>query len=89
VNVHDDLESIEGAVDHAIETSGLGPGMGQTDTMGMAAAGPAASMTLPLFLGIWVTMMVAMMFPSVAPLVVIYSRFRRYGTKAKAPPQSL
>jgi predicted metal-binding membrane protein len=55
----------------------------------MAETGAAASMTLPLFLGIWVTMMVAMMFPSVAPMVVIYSRFRRYGTKAKAPPQSL
>jgi predicted metal-binding membrane protein len=56
-------------------TSSLGPGMGQTDNMGMAEAGPAASMTLPLFLGMWVAMMVAMMFPSVAPMVVIYSRF--------------
>jgi predicted metal-binding membrane protein len=56
-------------------TSGLDPGMGQTDSMGTAEAGPAATMTLPLFLGMWVTMMVAMMFPSVAPMVVIYSRF--------------
>jgi predicted metal-binding membrane protein len=56
-------------------TSSLGPGMGQTDKMGMVDAGPVASMTLPLFLGMWVTMMIAMMFPSVAPMVVIYSRF--------------
>ena len=56
-------------------TSSLGPAMGQTDNMGMAEAGPTASMTFPLFLGMWVTMMVAMMFPSVAPMVVIYSLF--------------
>jgi predicted metal-binding membrane protein len=64
-------------------TSSLGPGMGQTDNMGMAEAGPAASMTLPLFLGMWVTMMVAMMFPSVAPMVVIYSRFSAIRNQSK------
>jgi predicted metal-binding membrane protein len=64
-------------------TSGLAPGMGQTDNMGMAEAGPAASMTLPLFLGMWVTMMVAMMFPSVAPMVVIYSRFSAIRNRTK------
>jgi predicted metal-binding membrane protein len=69
--------------------SSLGPGMGQTDNMGMAEAGPAASMTLPLFLGMWVTMMVAMMFPSVAPMVVIYSRFSAIRNRARAQPQSL
>ena len=52
----------------------LGPGMGQTGDMGMGN-GATASMPLPLFLGMWVTMMVAMMFPSVAPMVIIYSRF--------------
>ena len=50
------------------------PGMGQTSDMAMGDGG-MASMPLPLFLGMWVTMMVAMMFPSVAPMVVIYSRF--------------
>jgi predicted metal-binding membrane protein len=50
------------------------PGMGQTGDMPMGDGG-MASMPLPLFLGMWVTMMVAMMFPSVAPMVVIYSRF--------------
>ena len=56
-------------------TAGPGMGMGPTGNMGMADAGLAASMSLPLFLGMWVTMMVAMMFPSMAPMVVIYSRF--------------
>jgi predicted metal-binding membrane protein len=64
-------------------TSGMSPGMGQTDDMGMAEAGPAASMALPLFLGMWVTMMVAMMFPSVAPMVVIYSRFSAIRNQSK------
>ena len=64
-------------------TSGLGLGMGQTGNMGMAEAGPAASMSLPLFLGMWVTMMVAMMFPSVAPMVVIYSRFSAIRNQSK------
>jgi predicted metal-binding membrane protein len=39
---------------------GIGPG-----TMGMA---------LPLFLGMWLAMMTAMMFPSVAPVAVLWSR---------------
>src|SRR2546421_8102308 len=39
---------------------GIGPG-----TMGMA---------LPLFLGMWVTMMAAMMFPSVAPIAILWTR---------------
>jgi predicted metal-binding membrane protein len=64
-------------------TFSLGLGMGQTDNMGMAEAVPVASMTLPLFLGMWVTMMVAMMFPSVAPMVVIYSRFSAIRNQSK------
>jgi predicted metal-binding membrane protein len=54
-------------------TADLGPGMGRTGDMGMGNG--ATAMPLPLFLGMWVTMMVAMMFPSVAPMVIIYSRF--------------
>jgi predicted metal-binding membrane protein len=50
------------------------PGMGGSGDMAMGNGG-MASMSLPLFLGMWVTMMVAMMFPSVAPMVIIYSRF--------------
>jgi predicted metal-binding membrane protein len=55
-------------------TADSGPRMGQSGDMGMGEGGTAV-MPLPLFLGMWVTMMVAMMFPSVAPMVVIYSRF--------------
>ena len=33
--------------------------------------------SLPWFLGIWVTMMAAMMFPSVAPTVALYARMTR------------
>jgi predicted metal-binding membrane protein len=64
-------------------TSSLGPGLGQTNQMGMTGAAPTASMTFPLFLGMWVTMMVAMMFPSVAPMVVIYSRFSAIRNQSK------
>ncbi len=39
-------------------------------TMDMAGSAIAA----PLFIGMWVTMMVAMMFPSVAPIVVMHWR---------------
>jgi predicted metal-binding membrane protein len=31
-------------------------------------------MALPLFLGVWVTMMAAMMFPSVAPVAILWTR---------------
>jgi predicted metal-binding membrane protein len=64
-------------------TPSLNPGMGQTDNMDMAEAGPAASMTFPLFIGMWVTMMIAMMFPSVAPMAVIYSRFSAIRNQSK------
>jgi predicted metal-binding membrane protein len=52
------------------------PGSGERQMEDMAMGrGTSAAMSLPLFLGMWVIMMVAMMFPSVAPMVVIYSRF--------------
>jgi len=38
---------------------------------------PMAAMPAPLFLGMWVTMMVAMMFPAVAPIVAIQWRLSR------------
>ena len=41
-------------------------------------AGPGTDLgTLGWFIGIWVVMMAAMMFPSVAPTVALYSRMRR------------
>ena len=41
--------------------------------------------TLGWFLGVWVVMMAAMMFPSVAPTVALYSRM----TKARSPAAPL
>ncbi|HEX5395644.1 MAG TPA: DUF2182 domain-containing protein [Candidatus Limnocylindria bacterium] len=35
---------------------------------------PTAGMTQPVFLGIWVAMMVAMMFPSAAPMILAFAR---------------
>ena len=43
-------------------------GMGLDFTMGMAA---------PLFFGMWVAMMVAMMFPSAAPMITLFDRVQR------------
>ena len=41
-------------------------------------AGPGTDLgTLGWFIGVWVVMMAAMMFPSVAPTVALYSRMRR------------
>src|SRR5260370_8170583 len=40
-------------------------GMGMGLTMGMGAA---------LFLAIWVVMMIAMMFPTVAPMILVFAR---------------
>lgn len=48
--------------------------------MGMdRAMGPDLTMgrSWPLFLAIWVAMMVAMMFPAAAPMVLMYGRMRR------------
>jgi len=43
-------------------------GMGMGLTMGMGAA---------LFLAIWVVMMIAMMFPTVAPMILVFARAQR------------
>ena len=41
-------------------------------------AGPGADLgTLGFYVGVWVVMMAAMMFPSVAPMVLAYSRVQR------------
>ena len=48
-------------------------------------AGPGTDLgTLGWFVGIWVVMMAAMMFPSVSPTVALYARMRR-GRDAVAP----
>jgi predicted metal-binding membrane protein len=48
------------------------------DRMGGMDAGPGSDLgTLGWFLGVWVVMMAAMMFPSVSPTVALYSRMTR------------
>lgn len=53
-------------------------GMGMGMDMG-AGSGPDLTMggSWPLFLGMWVAMMAAMMFPAAAPMVLMYGRMRR------------
>jgi predicted metal-binding membrane protein len=41
---------------------------------GMGVGAATMGMALPLFLGMWVAMMAAMMFPSVAPVAIMWSR---------------
>jgi predicted metal-binding membrane protein len=50
-------------------------------TRGMGSASWTGLGTLGWFLGVWVAMMAAMMFPSVAPTVALYSRM----TKERSP----
>jgi len=42
--------------------------------MGMAMASPTMGLRAPLFLAIWVAMMVAMMFPTAAPMILTFHR---------------
>lgn len=56
-------------------THGEAPMHGPDLTMGRSA---------PLFFGMWVAMMVAMMFPAAAPMIVMYARIRRDRSGATA-----
>ncbi len=45
--------------------------------MGSMSSAPGADLgTVGFYTGVWVTMMAAMMFPSIAPMVVVYDRLR-------------
>lgn len=55
-------------LNQAREPMGMGRAMGPDLTMGRS---------WPLFLAMWVAMMVAMMFPAAAPMVLMYGRMRR------------
>jgi predicted metal-binding membrane protein len=62
----------------------MDPGM----AMGMAASSPSMGLGAPLFLVIWVTMMVAMMFPTAAPMILAFNRVqadRRHRGRAFVP----
>jgi predicted metal-binding membrane protein len=47
---------------------------GSGTDMGMAMASPTMGMRAPLFLAIWVVMMVAMMFPTAAPMILTFHK---------------
>jgi predicted metal-binding membrane protein len=46
----------------------------QSTTAGGAMVGPTMGMGPPVFLAIWVAMMVAMMFPTAAPMILLFAR---------------
>jgi predicted metal-binding membrane protein len=46
----------------------------QQSAQGQGGMGLTAGMAAPLFLAIWVAMMVAMMFPTAAPMILTFSR---------------
>jgi predicted metal-binding membrane protein len=57
------------------------PGTSDMAMDGMAMEDMEPDLTMggswPLFLGMWVAMMVAMMFPAAAPMILMYGRMRR------------
>jgi predicted metal-binding membrane protein len=57
-----------------------------TDQMAGMDAGPGTDPgTLGFFIGVWVVMMAAMMFPSIAPMVVMYGRILRGWRERRQP----
>ncbi len=60
-----------------------GAGAAMDMARGMAMASPTMGMRAPLFLAVWVVMMVAMMFPTAAPMILTFhtvqTRKRRRG----------
>jgi predicted metal-binding membrane protein len=56
------------------------------DRMAGMAAGPGTDLGgLGWFLGVWVVMMAAMMFPSIAPMVIMYARIQEGKRKREQP----
>ena len=44
----------------------------QADSVGMGSMSPTMGMTAALFLAIWIVMMIAMMFPTAAPMILLF-----------------
>ena len=55
---------------------GLLAGQEADPGMSMAMASPTMGMRAPVFLAIWVVMMVAMMFPAAAPMILTFHRIQ-------------
>jgi predicted metal-binding membrane protein len=66
-------------LDEANDPAGMSGAMHDGMNMATNDGGPELTMggSWPLFLSMWVAMMVAMMFPAAAPMVVMYGRMRR------------
>ena len=54
------------------------PGMTNMGSLAMVGAPMSMSLSAPLFMAMWVTMMVAMMFPAVAPMVLAHRMVTRH-----------
>ncbi len=54
------------------------PGIANMGTLSLVGAPMSMSMSAPLFMAMWLTMMVAMMFPAVAPMVLAHRMVTRY-----------
>lgn len=46
----------------------------QSSSMGSQAIGPTMGMSAALFIAIWIVMMIAMMFPTAAPMILMFSK---------------
>jgi predicted metal-binding membrane protein len=54
------------------------PGMANMGSLALVGAPMSMSMSAPLFMATWLTMMVAMMFPAVAPMVLAHRMVTRH-----------
>lgn len=61
----------------------LSQGMG--GDMGMAMASPTMGLPAPAFLAVWVVMMIAMMFPTAAPMILTFHRIEA-GKRERGDP---
>lgn len=63
----------------ALPATGTGMSAGMSPVMGSPwmAASPTMGLAAPLFLAIWIVMMIAMMFPSAAPMILMYMGIAR------------
>jgi predicted metal-binding membrane protein len=54
------------------------PGMANMGSLALVGAPMAMSLSIPLFMATWLTMMLAMMFPTIAPMVLAHRMVTRH-----------